>query len=182
GRRRRGGRRVTPAPPPLVEARAALVAASPIAVVDRSQPDRPQYLLRCARVSATHLLATARAGVFRFDGHAYDIRTAASYPVTFDFQPGRGVAEFRGPAPSGFQPGLPLRGIFYYDWFPEGWSQENGIFPFSKYHPTLGWYDSGDPKIVRRHVQAILYAHLPVGLFDWWGIGTNQDRRLPTAL
>jgi hypothetical protein len=178
----------------LDQARTRLAAASPVSVVDRSQPDRPEYRLRFDARNVRRLVPEGRARLdvgrrlwqsFRFDGHAYDERTAGSYRFAFTFRPtrsGGAVSGLRGPPPSTFQPGLPLRAIFYYDWFPEGWTQENGIFPFSKYHPSLGWYDSGDPKVVRRHVQAILYGHIPVGIYDWWGIGTNHDQRFPTAL
>jgi hypothetical protein len=175
------------------EARARLAELSPLSIVDRSQPDRPGYRLRFDSGNLRSLVPAGRGRIadgrrvwpaFRFDGPAYDELTAGRYRFTFTFRPARvggAVSGFRGPPPGSFQPGLPLRAIFYYDWFPEGWRQE-GIFPFSKYHPSLGYYDSGSPKVVRAHVQAILYGHLPVGIFDWWGIGTNQDNRFPTAL
>jgi hypothetical protein len=176
------------------QARARLVESSPLAVVDQSQPDRPHYRLRFDAPSASGLVPAGRAQVvggrrlwqsFRFRGHAYDELTDGSYPFGFTARPttsGLAVTGLRGPPPNSSSPQLPLRAIFYYEWFPEGWTQENGIFPFSKYHPSLGWYDSGDPKVVRAHVRAMLYAHLPVGIYDWWGIGTNQDQRFPTAL
>jgi hypothetical protein len=176
------------------EARARLAELSPVAIVDRSQPDRPRYSLRFDSSNLRSLVPVGPGRVdggrrvwraFRFAGQAYDELTAARYGFTFTFRAvsvGGRISGFRGPPPSAFQPGLPLRAIFYYDWFPEGWTQEGGIFPFSKYHPSLGYYDSGDPKVVRKHVQAILYGHLPVGIYDWWGIGTNEDLRFPTAL
>jgi hypothetical protein len=175
------------------EARARLAELSPLAIVDRSQPDRPEYRLRFDSGDLRSLVPVGRGRIvdgrrvwqaFRFDGPAYDELTAGRYPVTFVFRPapvGGAVSRFGGPPPSSFQPGLPLRAIFYYDWFPEGWRQE-GIFPFSKYHPSLGYYASGNPKVVRAHVQAILYGRLPVGIYDWWGTGTNEDNRFPTAL
>jgi hypothetical protein len=175
------------------QARARLAELSPLAIVDRSQADRPAYRLRFDPVNLRKLVPAGRGRAvdgrrvwsqFHFDGPAYDELTAGRYRFRFAFRPARvggAVSGFRGPPPSSFRPGLPLRAIFYYDWFPEGWRQE-GIFPFSKYHPSLGYYDSGNPKVVRAHVQAILYGHLPVGIFDWWGIGTNQDKRFPTAL
>lgn len=176
------------------QARARLAELSPVAIVDRSQTDRPRYSLR---FDSSNLRSLAPVGpgrvvdghrvwrAFRFDGQVYDELTAGRHRVNFTFLAGSvsgKISGFRGPPPSAFEPGLPLRAIFYYDWFPEGWTQEGGIFPFSKYHPSLGYYDSSDPKIVRQHVQAILYGHLPVGIYDWWGIGTNNDLRFPTAL
>jgi len=42
--------------------------------------------------------------------------------------------------------------------------------------------DSGDPRVVRLRVDSILYAYLSVCSYDWWGVGSNQDYRFPTAL
>src|SRR5207237_7888958 len=41
------------------------------------------------------------------------------------------------------QPSLPLRAAFYYPWFPEAWSQQ-GINPYTKYLPVLGYCNSAD--------------------------------------
>ena len=48
--------------------------------------------------------------------------------------------------PSG-QPTAPIRAAFFYPWFPNAWSQ-SGIFPFTQYTPSLGFYDSADVAVI----------------------------------
>src|SRR5207237_686770 len=91
------------------------------------------------------------------------------------------VDAVHGPLPNRFQPRFPMRTTFYYEWFPEGWTQE-GIHPFSVFHPSLGYYSSSDPAVVRKHIAAMLYGHIAVATYDWWGQSSNQDRRLPLIL
>jgi hypothetical protein len=74
-----------------------------------------------------------------------------------------------------------MRTTFYYEWFPEGWSQE-GIYPYTWYHPSLGFYASGDPAVVRKHIAAMLYGHIAVATYDWWGTNSNEDGRFPKVL
>ena len=44
---------------------------------------------------------------------------------------------------------FPIRGAFYYPWFPEAWKQQN-FDPFTHYKPVLGYYEllrpQGDPE------------------------------------
>src|SRR5205814_1323213 len=94
------------------EARARLAELSPLAVVDRSQPDRPQYRLRFDPANFRAVVPVGRGQVFdgrrvwrvfRFDGQAYDQLTAGSYHFTFTFTPARAgghVSSLRGPPPS----------------------------------------------------------------------------------
>ena len=63
---------------------------------------------------------------------------------------------------------LPLRGAFYYEWFPQEWNQE-GINPFTHYHPSAGLYSSDDVSIVRRHIAAMQYGNVQFGIASWWG-------------
>lgn len=79
------------------------------------------------------------------------------------------------------QPEPPIRAAFYYPWFPEAWTQ-NGSFPYTKFKPTGGFYDSSDPAIVARHIGAMTYARLHAGIVSWWGIGSRSDRRVPLLL
>jgi Glycosyl hydrolase family 99 len=81
----------------------------------------------------------------------------------------------------GSQPPLPVRAAFYYPWFPESWKQQ-GMDPFTKYHPSLGFYDSSAPATIRQHIQAMQYGGIQVGISSWWGVGTRSDTRLPTIL
>ena len=95
------------------------------------------------------------------------------------------VNRSRGPrlvlTAGGPQPTLPIRAAFYYDWFPEAWKQ-SGLSPFTHFAPSLGLYDSGDPRVIAAHVAAMQYAHLDAGIVSWWGPGTRSDVRFPKLL
>ena len=47
-----------------------------------------------------------------------------------------------------------VRAAFYYPWFPQAWTQGD-VFPFTRYHPTLGYYGSSDRDVIRRHIAAM---------------------------
>lgn len=79
------------------------------------------------------------------------------------------------------QPSFPIRAAFYYPWFPEAWKQQ-GMDPFTKYHPSLGFYDSGSATVIRAHVAAMQYARIQVGINSWWGQGTRTDARVANLL
>ncbi|HEX9091366.1 MAG TPA: hypothetical protein VF831_07740, partial [Anaerolineales bacterium] len=76
---------------------------------------------------------------------------------------------------------LPIRAAFYYPWFPEAWTQ-GGVYPYSNYTPTLGYYDLSDQEIIRQQINAMLYGHIEAGILSWWGQGTNTDNRIPAIL
>jgi hypothetical protein len=76
---------------------------------------------------------------------------------------------------------LPIRAAFYYPWFPEAWNQQ-GIYPYTNYAPTFGFYNLSIPGIIQAQVNAMLYAHIEVGIASWWGQGTNTDNRMPALL
>jgi hypothetical protein len=76
---------------------------------------------------------------------------------------------------------LPIRAIFYYPWFPEAWNQQ-GVYPYTNYTPTLGYYDLSDPQVIQAEIDAMLYAHIEAGIASWWGQGTNTDNRMPALL
>src|SRR4051794_28973106 len=73
----------------------------------------------------------------------------------------------------------PLRGAFYYPWFPQAWTQE-GIYPYTWYTPSLGFYDSGNQTLITKHVKALRYANVDFGIYSWWGPrvsdGSTQKR------
>lgn len=149
----------------LADARAAL-ARTPFSVTDWSQPDRPDYELAFTRRAARALRAVR--GRFVFDGPAHDRITDMDVPVRFTFvRPGR-VTAFRGPAADTSQPSLPIRAAFYYAWYPEAWSR-GYVFPYSRFEPTLDYYDADDASIVRAHLAALRYAHMDAGIYSWWG-------------
>lgn len=82
-----------------------------------------------------------------------------------------------GPA----QPIFPIRAAFYYDWYPEAWSQQ-GLKPFTKYHPSAGMYDSSNTASIKAHIAAMQYGNIVAGIVSWWGIGHPTDRRLAKIL
>jgi hypothetical protein len=79
------------------------------------------------------------------------------------------------------QPRLPIRAAFYYPWFPESWKQR-GIAPFTRYTPSLGLYNSSSTRVIRAHIQALLYGRFDAGIVSWWGPGTNSDARFAKLL
>jgi hypothetical protein len=85
------------------------------------------------------------------------------------------------PLVAGGQPTLPLRAAFYYSWFPEAWDQ-HGIYPYSRYTPTLGFYNSSNPAVIRQHIAAMQYGKIRAGIVSWWGPGTQSDNRIATIL
>ncbi len=84
------------------------------------------------------------------------------------------------PAP-GQELTFPIRAAFYYPWFPQAWTQL-GIFPYTKYHPTLGWYDSSSVATIQQHVQMMQYGNIQAGIASWWGQGQHTDLRIGTIL
>ena len=178
----------------LADARKQLLAMQPFVAVDTTQADRPQFWVDVNRLprSAVRGIGTPKVtqGVltwrsFRFVGRVSDLLSGTRPYVAFVFTPGAArrvrVGELRGPPPNTHQPSVPIRGAFYYGWFPELWAQ-GGLSPYTHYRPSLGLYSSGDPVVLRRHVEAMRYGGFDVGIWSWWGIGDPTDLRLPTAL
>jgi acid phosphatase type 7 len=83
--------------------------------------------------------------------------------------------------PADVQPAFPMRGAFYYPWFPESWRQ-SGVYPFANHRPSAGFYDGGDIAVVRQHVEAMQYGKIQMGIASWWGRGHSTDARLATLL
>jgi hypothetical protein len=132
-------------------------------VTDTSQSDRPDYEL----TFSSHAAKSLRKG-FVFAGSAHDTLTDRDVRVRFTFKrPGR-ISGFRGPAADSSQPSFPIHATFYYAWYPEAWFRDS-VFPYSRFHPSLDYYSTYDPRIVRRHIDAMLYAHLDAGIYSWWG-------------
>jgi hypothetical protein len=73
------------------------------------------------------------------------------------------------------------RGAFVYERYPEGWTQ-GGIFPYSHHTPTIGFYDSSDPTVIRSHLARLDYARFDVAIASWRGPGTPSDDRIPALL
>jgi hypothetical protein len=88
------------------------------------------------------------------------------------------------PSPSptpGASLSFPIRAAFYYPWFPEAWDQQ-GYNPFTRYTPTLGFYDSSNPQVIQSHVASMLGADIQAGIASYWGVGTPTANRVPLLL
>jgi hypothetical protein len=84
------------------------------------------------------------------------------------------------PSPSGNLP-FPIRAAFYYPWFPEAWKQQ-GMNPFTHYHPDLGYYNQDDPSVIENQISAMQYGKIQAGIASWWGQGSPTDKRIPNLL
>lgn len=75
---------------------------------------------------------------------------------------------------------FPLRGAFYYPWYPQTWTvQGQHVF----YDVQLGYYDSSDPEVIAQHVDDMEYANIDVGIISWWGIDRQKEKtRVPMLL
>jgi hypothetical protein len=68
---------------------------------------------------------------------------------------------------------LPLRGAFYYPWFPETWTIQQQP---TKYNATLGKYSSGRAATYEAHLNALSYARIDLAIASWFGPESNLDR------
>ena len=149
----------------LGQARAALTRAG-FFVTDVSQADQPDFELTFTRSSAKSLRSAGKR--FVFAGLAHDRLTDLDVRVRFTLvRPGR-ITAFRGPLSDMSQPSFPIRAAFYYAWYPEAWSRRS-LFPYSRFQPSLDYYDADDAHVVRAHIDAMSYAHLHAGIYSWWG-------------
>jgi hypothetical protein len=71
---------------------------------------------------------------------------------------------------------FPIRGVFYYGWFPSTWSAG------SWYHPSLGQYSSADPAVIAQHIAWMQHAKVQVAIASWWGPGHVTDTNLTAEL
>jgi hypothetical protein len=79
------------------------------------------------------------------------------------------------------QPALPIRAAFYYSRYPAAWRQL-GVFPYTNYTPSLGFYDTRKPAVIRQHIAAMRYGGIEAGIASWRGPGTPSDARVPLLL
>jgi hypothetical protein len=107
--------------------------------------------------------------------------TAVATPKATASPPATPTSTPAPPPPTSSQPSLPVRAVFYYPWFPEAWKQQQ-MDPFTKYHPSLGFYDSGAASTIRQHISAMQYGGIEVGISSWWGVGKRSDARVPALL
>jgi hypothetical protein len=75
-----------------------------------------------------------------------------------------------------------IRAAFYYPWFPTAWTQD-GIYPYTNYTPSNGYYSSNDSSVVKQQIAAMQYGHLDAGIISWRGQPPSQeDSVVPTDL
>ena len=74
---------------------------------------------------------------------------------------------------------FPIRGAFYYPWFPETWYVNN---VHVKYTPRLGYYSNELADIQRAHIDMLTYARVDVAIASWWGPDSHLDRSRITNL
>jgi hypothetical protein len=79
------------------------------------------------------------------------------------------------------QPSFPIHASFYYPWFPEAWKQQ-GVYPYTNYTPSLGFYNGSDSAIIKADIAAMQYGGQQAGIASWWGRGTRTDQRIPLLL
>jgi hypothetical protein len=113
-----------------------------------------------------------RRGLVRSAG----VRLPFSFRVAASGSPGNPP---RGTPPQSSQPQLPVRAFFYYPWFPETWGS---LHHHTRYHPSLGFYDSSSPTVISNHLHALEYGHAEVVISSWWKRGDRPDVRLPVLL
>lgn len=68
----------------------------------------------------------------------------------------------------------PVRAAFMYPWFPKAWNQ-GGLFPFTQFTPSDGFYDSSDSLTINRQVEQATNAGLDAFIASWWGPGHHTD-------
>jgi hypothetical protein len=74
---------------------------------------------------------------------------------------------------------FPIRGAFYYPWYPETWTVNGKPV---KFKPELGLYNSGDPTVAEAHIDALDYAYVDLSIASWWGPDTSLDKARITLL
>jgi hypothetical protein len=79
------------------------------------------------------------------------------------------------------QPSFPIRAAFVYPWFPEAWKQHD-IWPYTNFHPEIGWYNSSVPAVIHEQIDAMQYGGIQAGILSWWGKGSNTDEKIATIL
>lgn len=70
---------------------------------------------------------------------------------------------------------FPIRGAFYYNWYPETWKVSSGAQ--ARFVPdTFGYYKSADPMVIEAHIDQLDYGHVELGIISWWGESRNNER------
>jgi len=117
----------------------------------------------------------------RANGTEYAYRVTAVDAAGNESAPSGIVAATPTAPAADVQPTFPIRAAFYYPWFPEAWNQA-GMYPYTKYHPSLGLYDGSSVSVIQSQVRAMTYGGIEAGIASWWGQGSRTDARIGTLL
>jgi hypothetical protein len=74
-----------------------------------------------------------------------------------------------------------FRAAFYYPWYPGAWRQQ-GLDPFTRYHPSLGFYNGGSVPVVAEQIAAMKRTGLDGLIASWFGPGSSTDAHVPTIV
>jgi hypothetical protein len=86
-----------------------------------------------------------------------------------------------GPEHAAIADTTPIRAIFYYPWFPGAWNQQ-GLNPFTKYKPTLGYYDGGSVAVIDQQLAWIKQAKQNALIASWFSGNTLQTTNIGKVL
>lgn len=62
-------------------------------------------------------------------------------------------------------------GCYYYLWYEAGWGTKHwggGTAEAIRVKPKLGWYDSGDPAVIAKHIEWMKQAGMDFVILSWW--------------
>lgn len=115
------------------------------------------------------------SGSHEHEETAFVIDDGGRIGVTFkgEFVWMQGVPRAKYTGPSSPDLSFPVRGAFYYAWYPQTWKVSTG--QTAHFKPDLGYYVSGDPDVIKAHVNQFDYGNIDLGIISWFGPGTNLD-------
>jgi Calx-beta domain/Glycosyl hydrolase family 99 len=103
-------------------------------------------------------------------------------PVNATIADGAAIGTIANDDTTDVQPSFPIRANFSYLWFPEAWTQQS-IFPYTKYLPSLGFYDSGNSSIIQSQIRSMVYGGFQATIASWWGQNQKSEQiRVPALL
>jgi hypothetical protein len=92
--------------------------------------------------------------------------------------PSASAASAPPPPPSGYQPTPPITAAFFYPWYSQNQSWfANGV-SFTHYHPTLGFYNTTDDRIIDQQLRLANGAGIQAMISSWDGPGYFTDTAL----
>ncbi len=60
--------------------------------------------------------------------------------------------------------------------------RRQGIYPYTNYTPTLGYYSNTDQNILKQHIAMMQYGNIQAGIASWWGQGSQTDTKIAGLL